>query len=250
MVTGASSGIGRATALLLARRGTRLALAARRLDLLEELYTEVTAAGGEGLVVETDVSDADQISRLVERTVHEWGRIDVVIGNAGIWHHEALDETPPATWEAVTRIDYLANVYLTLAALPFMQRGGQLIFINSLAGKRGVPLEAAYAGAKHALTGFASAARQELAPRGIYVTSVHPGRVDTAPFDRLRVPAVQKKATPEKVAKSVLSAIRRPRPEVYTPAIRGRLYGWFGALAPGLADLVMRPLHLEGWMED
>jgi NAD(P)-dependent dehydrogenase (short-subunit alcohol dehydrogenase family) len=249
LVTGASSGIGRATALALARSGARLALAARREELLTELSAEVVAAGGESLVVPTDVLDSDQLQRLVERTVQQWDGIDVVVGNAGIWHHAAMDETTPATWEAITRVDYLANVYLTLAALTFMRPGGQFIFINSLAGKRGVPLESAYAGAKHALAGFAGVARQELAARGISVTSIHPGRVDTAPFDRLRVPAIQKKAPPEKVAEAVVSAIRRPRPEVYVPAVRGRLYCWLGMVAPGLTDRLSRLLHLEGWTD-
>jgi NAD(P)-dependent dehydrogenase (short-subunit alcohol dehydrogenase family) len=249
ILTGASSGIGRATALALGRHGARIALAARREALLHDVTRDVDGVGGETLVVPTDVADDDQIRRLVRTTVDRWDHIDVVVGNAGIWHHAAIDDTPLDLWEEIMRIDYLANVSLTLAALPHMGSGGQFIFINSLEGKRGVPFEGAYASAKHALTGFASVARQEFASRGITVTGIHPGRIDTALIERLHVPSVQRKGPSEGVAKAVVSAIRRPRPEVYVPALRGRLYAWVGALAPGLTDRLLRPFHLEGRMD-
>jgi len=246
VVTGASSGIGRATALALGRLGARVVLAARREALLGEVAEEVDSVGGEAFVVPTDVADDDQIRRLIQSTVDRWDHIDVVIGNAGVWHHTAIEDTPLDLWEEVMRIDYLANVSLTLAALPHMGSGGQFIFINSLEGKRGVPFEGAYASAKHALTGFASVARQEFASRGITVTGVHPGRIDTALIERLDVPSIQRKSPAETVAKAVVSAIRRPRPEVYVPVVRGRLYIWAGALAPGFTDRLLRPFHLEG----
>jgi NAD(P)-dependent dehydrogenase (short-subunit alcohol dehydrogenase family) len=249
LVTGATSGIGRATALALGTLGAKVALAGRRESLLHEVAAAVSSRGGESLAVPTDVADPGLVRRLVEQTAQTWDGIDVVVGNAGIWHHGAIDETDPSTWETVLRVDYLANVHLTLAALPAMSRGGQLIFINSLEGKRGVPFEGAYAAAKHALTGFAEVARQELSRRGISVTSIHPGRIDTALIERLHVPAIQPKAPPERVATAVVSAIRRPRPEVYVPAIRGRLYCWLGALAPGFTDRLTGPLHLEGHLE-
>jgi len=248
VLTGASSGIGRATALALGRRGARIALAARREPLLQTLADEVFRAGGEGLVAPTDVADDHQVRQLVQATIDRWGHIDVVIGNAGIWHHGAIEETGPDLWEKIMRIDYLSNVSLTLAALPFMTHGGHFIFMNSLDGKRGVPAEGAYAAAKHALTGFTGVARQELAERGIAVTGIHAGRVDTAMIERLDVPSVQRKTSAETAAKAVISAIRRPRPEVYVPAVRGRLYVWFSTLTPGFADRLLRPLHLEGRM--
>jgi NAD(P)-dependent dehydrogenase (short-subunit alcohol dehydrogenase family) len=180
--------------------------------------------------------------------VDRWDHIDVAIGNAGIWTHRTIDDTSLNLWEEIMRTNYLANVSLTLAALPHMNPGSQLIFINSLAGKRGVPQEGAYAAAKHALTGFTGVARQELASRGIAVTGIHPGRIDTPMVDRLDVPSIQRKGPADTVARAVVSAIRRPRPEVYIPAVRGRLYAWFGALAPGLADRILTPFHLEGRM--
>jgi len=248
VVTGASSGIGRATALAVGRLGARVVLAARREALLGEVADEIERAGGETLVVPTDVADHEQISQLVERTVARWDHIDVVVGNAGIWHHIAIAETPMELWEEIMKIDFMANVSLTLAALPHMPAGGQFIFINSLDGKRGVPFEGAYAAAKHALTGFAGVARQEFASRGITVTGIHAGRIDTELIERLDVPVVHRKLPVNAVAGAVVSAIRRPRPEVYVPPVRGRLYAWFSALAPGFADRLLTPFHLEGKM--
>lgn len=248
VVTGASSGIGRATAIAVGRLGARVVLAARREPLLTEVARRVENAGAEALVVPTDVGDHGQIARLIEQTVDRWDHIDVVVGNAGIWHHTAITDSPMELWEEVMRIDFLANVSLTLAALPHMPRGGQFIFINSLDGKRGVPFEGAYAAAKHALTGFAGVARQEFASRGIAVTGIHAGRIDTDLIERLDVPAIHPKMPAEAVARAVVSAIRRPRPELYVPAARGRLYAWLAAIAPGLADRLLTPFHLEGRM--
>ena len=249
LISGASSGIGRATAVALGHLGARVVLASRREGLLHDVAREVGELGGEALVVPTDVADDDQIRRLVRTTTDRWERIDVVIGCAGIWHHGAIEDTPLDRWQEVMRIDYLANVSLTLAALPHMGSGGQFIFINSLEGKRGVPFEGAYAAAKHALTGFAGVARQEFASRGIAVTGIHPGRIDTALIERLDVPSVQKKGPAKAVADAVVSAIRRPRPEIYVPAVRGRLYAWFGTLAPTFTDRLLAPFHLEGRMD-
>jgi NAD(P)-dependent dehydrogenase (short-subunit alcohol dehydrogenase family) len=246
IVTGASSGIGRAIAHALGAEAISVVLAARREHLLRELASELDS---QTLVVPTDMADQLQVRRLVDATVERWGRIDLVIGNAGIWHHASIEATEPSLWEEMIRVDYLANVWLTLAALPHMGSGSHIIFINSLAGFRGVPSEAPYAAAKHALAGFSSVARQELRSRGISVTSVHPGRVDTAPFESLRVPMVQQKQPPEVVAKAVLSAIHRPRPHIYVPAVRGRLYAWFGLLAPRVFDALARPFKLEGELD-
>jgi NAD(P)-dependent dehydrogenase (short-subunit alcohol dehydrogenase family) len=249
LISGASSGIGRMTALALGRLHARVALASRREELLHDVAREVGDLGGEPLVVPTDVADDDQIRGLVRATIDRWERIDIVIGSAGIWHHSAIEDTSLERWQEVMRIDFLANVSLTLAALPHMGPGGQFIFINSLEGKRGVPFEGAYTSAKHALTGFASVARQEFASRGIAVTGIHPGRIDTALIERLDVPSVQRKGPAGAVASAVVSAIRRPRPEVYVPAVRGRLYAWFGTLAPAFTDRLLAPFHLEGRMD-
>ncbi|NOY55328.1 MAG: SDR family NAD(P)-dependent oxidoreductase [Actinobacteria bacterium] len=248
VLTGASSGIGRATALALGTNGANVAVAARRETLLSDLAAEITARGGQALAVPVDVTERDQIRDLIERTVQRWGRIDVVVANAGIWQSAAVEATAPTDWQTVMAVNYFGALNTALEALPFLERGAQLVFMNSLDGKKGVPSEAAYAAAKHALSGFAGVARQELASRGIAVTSIFPGRVDTALIDGLRVPAIQRKMPPERVAEAILSAIRRPRPEIYLPAFGGRVYAWLGALAPNLSDRLTALLGLQGRM--
>ncbi|NIA24209.1 MAG: SDR family NAD(P)-dependent oxidoreductase [Gammaproteobacteria bacterium] len=247
VVTGASSGIGRATALALGAHGANVAVAARREALLTDLAAEIAASGGQALAVPIDVTDRDQVRGLIERTVQRWGRIDVVVANAGIWLKAPVEATTAADWHAVMAVNYFGALNTALEALPFLEQGGQLVFVNSLDGKKGVPLEAAYSAAKHALSGFAGVARQELAARGIAVTSIYPGRVDTAPFEGLRVPKIQKKMPPEKVATAVLSAIRRPRSEVYVPAFSGRVYAWLGTVAPNMSDRLTALFNLQGW---
>ncbi len=249
VVTGASSGIGRATALALGREGARLALGARRVPLLLTLTEEIEAEGGESFAVPTDVADRTQIRNLMEATVRRWDRIDVVVVNAGIWLQSPISETTEQQWRRVMEIDYFAAVATTLEALPHMGNGGHVIFVNSLEGRKGVPLEGAYAAAKHALAGFAGVARQELASRGILVTSVFPGRVDTPLIERLWVPAVQAKMPADAVAAAVVSAIRRPRREIYLPALSGRVFSWLGLVAPGLSDRAARLLRLQGRMD-
>ncbi len=248
IVTGASSGIGRATALALGAQGAHVAVAARRETLLTDLAVEIAARGGQAFAVPVDVTDRDQVHGLIERTVQRWGHIDVVVANAGIWQRSPVEETDDRIWHTVMAVDYFGALNTALEALPFLENGGQLIFVNSLDGKKGVPLEAAYAAAKHALSGFADVARQELAGRGIAVTSLYPGRVDTALIERLQVPAIQRKMPPERVAKAILSAIRRPRSEIYLPAFTGRVHSWLGALAPNLSDRLTALLNLQGRM--
>jgi len=248
VVTGASSGIGRAAALALGNEGAKVVVAARRETLLTDLAAKIAASGGQAFAVPVDVTDRDQVHRLIERTVRRWGHIDVVVANAGIWQRSPVEETDDRIWHAVMAVNYFGALNTALEALPFLENGGQLIFMNSLDGKKGVPLEAAYAAAKHALSGFADVARQELAGRGVVVTSLYPGRVDTALIDRLQVPAIQRKMPPERVAEAILSAIRRPRSEIYLPAFTGRLHAWLGALAPNLSDRLTALLNLQGRM--
>jgi len=248
VVTGASSGIGRATAIALGHEGARLVLGARREALLVDLAAEISAYGGQAIAVTTDVTVRDQVHNLMKRAVEQWDHIDVVVVNAGIWMQAPVEETADEQWRTVMEVDFFGAVYTTLEALPHLAEDGQLIFVNSLEGKKGVPLEAAYTAAKHALSGFAGVARQELASRRVTVTNIYPGRVDTALIDRLHVPAIQAKMPADRVAQAVLSAIKRPRREIYVPAIAGRAFAWLGTFAPGLTDRITRLFKLQGRM--
>lgn len=246
VITGASSGIGAATAVALAARSTSLVLAARRLDRLEKVAAQVEKAGGHAVTVKVDVTDDEDVRHLVDVTLERFGRIDTLVVNAGIWHQQRVEDLSIELVEDVLAVDYVGAVRTVLASLRALRSGSQIIFVNSLDGKKGVPHEGAYAAAKHALAGFAGVARQELKERGIAVTTVYPGRVDTPMIEDLTVPAVQPKLPPERVARAIASAARRPRAEVYVPAITGRLYAWAGTLAPVLTDRLTRLLRLEG----
>lgn len=156
VLTGASEGIGRALALELARRRLALVLAARSRERLEEAARECEAAGSQCLVVPTDVTDARQCSALIDAAVARFGRIDVLINNAGstMWSRfDALSDL--GVIEQVMRVNYLSAVYLTAAALPWLkQTHGRLVAVTSVAGLTGVPERTGYAASKHAMTGF------------------------------------------------------------------------------------------------
>jgi short-subunit dehydrogenase len=246
VITGASSGIGAATAVACGRAGMRVALAARRADRLERVAAEVRAAGGEARAVPTDVADEAAVRALVDGTAAAWGRLDVLMNNAGAGIVAPVEQTTAAEFERLMRVNFHAAVVGTLAALPHMRRQGRghLVNVASVLGKRASPFRAAYVASKFALVGFSEALRMELAGAGIHVTCVCPvgtatefARVET---NRLGVPAggggpVQ---SPERVARAILRALVRPRPEVhpYPPA---RLLFLANALAPGAVDRLL-----------
>jgi short-subunit dehydrogenase len=247
VVTGASSGIGAATAVACGRAGMRVVLAARRADRLARVADAVRTAGGEALVVPTDVTDEAAVRALVGRTVAAWGRLDVLINNAGAGLLAPIDQTTAAEFEAMMRVNFLGAVHGILAALPHMRRQGRghVVNVASVVGKRASPFRAAYVAAKFALVGLSEALRMELRGDGIAVTCVCPIGTATEFFavepNRLGVSSrggpVQ---SAEHVAGRVLAALRRPRAEVhpYPPA---RLLFLLNDLAPGLVDrLLMR----------
>ena len=250
-MTGASSGIGWASALALADRGCRVVLAARRIDELEDLAEIIKSRGGQALVVPTDVVDRDQVERLVARTVAEWGGVDVFVTNAGEYVRARVED--PHLIEESERslaVNFLGPLYGVTAVLPGMiERGaGHLVVVGSIDGKKPLPLDAPYVVAKAALVGFASVARQELRDKGVEVTTVLPGRVDTPLIADLHVPWVSRKVKPERVARSIIRAVERNRAEVVVPA-KDRLLVLLDTVAPRWADHVIRWFRLEGWYE-
>jgi short-subunit dehydrogenase len=224
-----------------------VALAARRADRLAAVAAQVTAAGGEARVVPTDVGDGAAVRALIDGTVRAWGRLDVLISNAGAGILATVEQTTPEEYERLVRVNYMGAVHGVLAALPHMRRqgAGHLVNVASVVGKRASPFRAAYVASKFALVGFSEALRMELRGTGIDVTCVCPIGTATEFHDvepnRLGVSGrggpIQ---SPERVARAIVRALRRPRAEVhpYPPA---RLLFLANALAPGLVDrLLMR----------
>ncbi len=182
VLTGASSGIGRALALLLAGRGARLVLVARRAAALAELGAAIKKSGGrQPLVMPCDVSDLAQVRALHAAVERQWGGADVLINNAGRGHYRSFADADVGECAAVVQTNLLGTIYCTRAFLPGMlaQGRGRLVFISSVVGEFPVPKHAVYSATKCAVSGLAESLDYELAPRGIGVHLVEPGLVHT-----------------------------------------------------------------------
>jgi short-subunit dehydrogenase len=243
-ITGASAGIGRATALALARDGARLALCARRLDRLTALASEIETAGGRALAVAADVSREPDMAGFVARAVDRFGRLDVMICNAGYGIAGAIDAVAPDQARRLVEVNYLGTYYAARAALPVFRRQarGHLIIVSSIVGRRGVPFLGAYAATKAAQVGLAECLRAECLGSAIHVTAVFPVSTDTEFFDvmtRETGGPIERAFGPRQavgtVAESIVRAIDRPVPEVY-PYAGARALVWLNALAPSLCD--------------
>lgn len=250
IVTGASSGIGRATALALARQGAWVALAARREGLLAQLADEIRLLGGRVLIIPTDVSDQRQVDAMVAKTLEEWGKVDILVSNAGEYVRATLDELSVAKIEHALAINFYGGVYAILAVLPHMrsQHRGHIVVVTSMDGKKGLPPDAPYVSAKFALNGFAEVLRQQLHGSGVYISTILPGRVDTEMINDLRVPWISAKIPPEAVAEAILKAIVKHRPEVIIP-FQAALLHYVNVFSPSLGDWLVRYLRLSGWEE-
>ncbi len=182
VITGASSGIGEATARLLASEGASVALAARRTDRLESLKAEIESDGGRALVVETDVTDRAACQRLVDQALDAFGRLDVLVNNAGVMPLSFVKNVRVEEWERMVSVNLNGVLYCTAAALGHFveQEGGHIVNVSSVAGRRVFPGGAVYCATKHAVTAFSEGLRMELGPRyGIRVTCIEPGAVAT-----------------------------------------------------------------------
>jgi len=219
LITGASRGIGLETARALGRAGSKVVLAARGSDRLRALEATLRAEGIEAMAVPTDVTRDDEIRRLLDRTLERWGRIDIVVANAGVLLRRPIAETTIGDFERVMEVNFYGTVRLILHVLPLMleRRSGHMVVVSSVDGKKGLPPDGAYVVSKFALNGFCDILRQELRGTGVRVTTVLPGRVDTEMIATLRVPWVSRKLPPSAVARAILRGIRRNRAEIVVP---------------------------------
>jgi NADP-dependent 3-hydroxy acid dehydrogenase YdfG len=181
VITGASSGLGEAAARLLAAQGATVVLGARRVGRLRTLVDEITSSGGKALAMATDVTDRGQVQRLVDAAVETYGRIDVVVNNAGLMPQSLLERLKVDEWDRMIDVNIKGVLYGIAAALPHMQRqmGGQIINVSSVAGHKVGPGSAVYAATKHAVRALSEGLRQEVKPYGIRTTVISPGAVDT-----------------------------------------------------------------------
>ncbi len=248
LITGASSGIGAATARLFAHQGYRVVLAARRLDRLESLSREIRTSGGDALAVSADITRQDEIEHLVLAALEHYGRIDLLLNNAGFGRLDWLEKLDPLEdIEAQIRVNLLGTVQMTRAVLPHMlaQRSGHIINMASMASFVATPTYSIYAASKYALRGFTDALRREVQPLGIHVSGIYPGAVTTEFSEHARIRRRTGVTTParlrlsaETVAASVLQVARRPRRAVILPAVM-RWVIWLNAAFPGVMDTLI-----------
>ncbi len=247
IITGASSGIGKQTALTLGARGYRVVLAARRLDRLEELAGQIRSEGGQALPLPLDISRVEQINDLVNAVRKEFGRIDILVNNAGAARHLWLDQySLEADIQNLLQINLVGMIQLTRAVLPDLLAAGegQIIHISSVASWVGIPTYSLYNASKFGGRGFMTSLRRELRGTGVVVSEIFPGSVDT---DFAQDPQVSWKArtvtpafallSPQDVAETILRVIERRSTRVVVP--------WFMWLA------ILAEAHfprLVGWV--
>ena len=219
-ITGASSGIGEATALLLAERGAKVVLGARGSDRLEALADRIEASGGEAAYVRTDVKRREDLSNLVGLAIERYGKLDVLVNNAGVAPISLLDELRVEDWEEMIDVNLKGVLYGIAAALPVFRRQGFGHFVNviSTAGIQIVPTMAVYAGTKNAVRAITEGLRQEAGDK-LRVTSVSPGFVNTNLADSMTNPEVKSQIMdqmdkmaipPVAVARAIAFAIEQP----------------------------------------
>jgi NAD(P)-dependent dehydrogenase (short-subunit alcohol dehydrogenase family) len=250
VVTGASGGIGEATARELASRGASVVLASRAMDKLEALRREISATGGLALAVETDVSDRGSVEAMVGRAVGEFGSLDVLVNNAGLGLSGRIAEVRPEDVRHVFEVNAIGPLNCIQSALVHMGEGGRIINVSSVVGRRSIPKVGAYCASKSALTALSDALRLEVADRGVTVTSVYPGTTSTSFRENSRRTRDEKRGwrpkgvTPDKVAQKIADAAESGPRDVYV-TLPDRLFVAGVTLFPGLADRVLR-----AWAKD
>lgn len=244
LLTGASGGIGRATARALDLRGARVLLSARREDVLEEIRAEL---GGRPIVLPVDLSDPVGAATLAERA----GDVDVLVANAALPASGRAERFSPEEIDAALDVNLRAPIQLTRALLPGMlERGsGHLLYVSSLSGKVASPRGALYSATKYGLRGYAAGLRQDVEPRGVGVTVVYPGFISEAGMfadSGAKLPPWVGTRTPQQVAEAVASAIENGRAEVDVAPLSLRAGSLLASIAPVTLARVQRRLGSVG----
>ena len=197
VITGASSGMGAATARDLAAQGAKVVLGARRADRLETLVSEITAAGGEAIAVPTDVTKRADVQNLVDKAVETFGRVDVLFNNAGLMPLSPLESLRVDEWDQMIDVNMKGTLYGIAAALPYMkaQKSGQIINVSSVYGHITVATGAVYCATKHAVRSISEGLRQEVKDYNIRVTTISPGAVATELTSHITEPGLAEAVT-------------------------------------------------------
>jgi len=250
VVTGASSGIGRSTALAFAGEGAKTVLVSRSLKKLERVEEEIRGFNPNVLVVPTDVSDAGQVHKMVETVLSEFGRIDVLFNNAGSSYVGRVeDENFTENVRKMMEVDYFGTVYTTKEVLAVMKKqgSGHIMNMSSVVGRKAFPHFGGYSSAMHAISAFTDSLRQELKDSGINVSIIHPALTQTPLLDHVRpedMPPPFRAMTPisvESVAQAVVNGVYYNQARIIIP-FQPRLLMLADAISPHLGDLIVRML--------
>lgn len=248
VITGASSGIGAATARIAAQKGYSVFVTARRVGRLEQLCDEINFNGGRAFFFAADLTDPEKIAELVTAVQERFEKVDVLINNAGLGRLKWLDQLSPSDIDLQIKLNLIAAIQLTRAILPGMiqNKQGQIIFINSIAGLIGTPTYSVYAASKFGLRGFSEALRREVFRYGIKVSSVYPGSVDTEFAEHAGIERRTGIRTPDwmrldanRVAQVIVNLIQRPKKQVILPGYMTYLV-WMNQVFPGLIDKLLQ----------
>ncbi len=241
VITGASSGFGREAALLAAKRGYRVVAAARRVERLEELVREIEAQGGTAVAMPCDVTKSEDLQRVVDRALAEYGRIDVLVNNAGVPLSQGFIDAPVDDLRRQWDTNTTSVLELTKRALPALAESkGVVINISSLASRASVPFWGVYFPTKVAVSSLSDALRRELMAVGVRVANVEPGPFDTEFGQRagMASPDQQSGLDPTLVATTIVELMERPRRLAVVPGWMRPLGLIMGGLARGLPDVI------------
>ena len=251
-ITGASSGIGRATAIRAAKEGANVALIARNRERLEETAKAVESLGRKALVIEADVTDEAAVKNVVAQAIEGLGSLDAFHCNAGIYLRCEAKDLRMDQIRKLMEVDFFGCLNCVYAVLPYFleRKSGTIVTTCSMDGKKGVPPDAAYVAAKFAMNGFFQVLRQEMRGTGVHIATIYPSRTDTPQISHVDTPPITPKANPDMVAKAVVKAIVKKKKELMVPSFPCHLLTWADAISPTLSDWLVRVNDLAGTVND